>query len=118
MQRLEKTISLIIFSVLISCLTIAYSFKMNQDITPHASAETDILVLAQKSITQSKSININTANRHMLTNLPGIGPKLAGRIIEYRDAHGLFSSREEITQVKGIGEKKYQAISEMITVSD
>ena len=118
MQRLEKTISLIIFLGLISCLTISYSFKMNQDITPHASAETDILALAQEKITQSKSININTANRHMLTNLPGIGPKLATGIIEYRDAHGLFSSREEITQVKGIGEKKYKAISAMITITD
>jgi len=118
MQRLEKIISLIIFLGLISCLTISYSFKMNQDITPHASAETDILALAQEKIIQSKSININTANRHVLTNLPGIGPKLARRIIEYRNANGLFSSREEITRVKGIGEKKYQAISDKITVSD
>jgi len=118
MQRLEKTISLVALLGLISCLTISYSLKISQNIAPYASAQTDTLVLAQEKITQSKIININTASRYQLTRLPGIGPKFAERIIEYRDAHGSFSSCQEIKQVKGIGQKKYQAISDKITVTD
>ena len=118
MQKLEKAISFIIFSGLISCFTISYSLKINQDIALSAGTETDSLALAREKIIQLKIININTANRHQLTKLPGIGPKSAERIIGYRDAHGLFNSCEEIIKVKGISEKKYQAISGMITVND
>ena len=118
MQRLEKTISLVVLLGLISCLTISYSLKISQSIAPYASAETDTLVLAQEKITQSKIININTASRYQLTRLPGIGPRLAERIVEYRDAHGSFSSCQEIKRVKGIGEKKYKTISTVIAVTD
>ena len=118
MQRLEKTISLIVFSCLISCITISYSLKINQDIVPSVGAETDEIIFAQEKTTQSKIININTASRYQLTKLPGIGPKLAERIIEYRDAHGSFSSCQEIKRVKGIGEKKYKTISTVIAVTD
>jgi comEA protein len=118
MQRLEKAISIIIFSGLIACITISYSLKANQAIIPVAKAESDEIISAQKNIGQSKIININTANRYLLTKLPGIGPKLAERVVEYRDAHGLFTSCEDIMKVKGIGQKKYQIISGMITVND
>jgi comEA protein len=118
MQRLEKTISIIIFSGLIACLTVSYSLKTNQAIVLSAKAESVEIISAQEKISQSKIININTANRYQLTKLPGIGPKLAERVVEYRDAHGLFTSREDIMKVKGIGRKKYQAISGMIIVND
>jgi comEA protein len=118
MQRLEKTISIIIFSGLIACITISYSLKTNQAIVPAAKAESDEIISAQKKIGQSKIININTANRYLLTKLPGIGPKLAERVVEYRNTHGLFASCEDIMKVKGIGRKKYQAISEKIIVND
>jgi comEA protein len=116
MQRLERTISIFIFSGIISCLAVSYSFKISQPRT--ASAETMRLLHAQESIIESKIVNINTAGRYQLTKLPGIGPKLADRIVKYRDEHGPFSSCEDIKKVKGIGEKKYQAIFGMITVSD
>ena len=61
-------------------------------------------------------ININTALRGELTDLPGIGDAIAGRIIDYREQHGPFSRIEDIRGVSGIGEKRFDAIKELITV--
>jgi competence protein ComEA len=49
-------------------------------------------------------------------DLPGIGPVLAERIFEYRRQNGPFSSIEDIRRVSGIGEKRYEAIQDKITV--
>lgn len=61
-------------------------------------------------------ININTAPVELLTELPGIGDALAARIVEYRETNGPFAAVDEIMAVKGIGEKTYGNIEEMITV--
>ena len=60
-------------------------------------------------------IDINTANEKELDALPGIGPAIAGRIVEYRSSQP-FTKIEDIMQVKGIGEKKLAKIKELITV--
>ena len=64
----------------------------------------------------SDKININTANSNLLQSLPGIGPVLSERIVEYRDKNGLFSSIEDIREVSGIGEKKFEGIKDLICV--
>jgi len=61
-------------------------------------------------------ININTASRGELTDLPGIGSVLAGRIVDYRTGNGPFSRIEDIRKVTGIGEKRYEAIKDRIKV--
>jgi competence ComEA-like helix-hairpin-helix protein len=61
-------------------------------------------------------VNINTADAELLCTLPGIGPKTAERIIEYRQTRGGFSSIEEINNVRGIGPKRYDDIKALITV--
>jgi len=63
------------------------------------------------------SININTADLDTLTALPGIGESLAQAVIDYRSSNGPFSSPEELMNVSGIGESKYNAIAAMITTN-
>ena len=67
---------------------------------------------------EARKINLNTASAELLTDLPGIGAALAQRIVEYRENNGPFQSVEEIMEVKGIGEKIYHAIADLITVED
>ena len=64
----------------------------------------------------SGKININTATSAELDTLPGIGTAYAGRIIEYRNAHGGFKSTEEIKNVKGIGDKTFEKFRNNITI--
>ena len=59
-------------------------------------------------------ININTASQSQLENLPGIGPVMASRIIDYRSQNGEFKTLEDLEKVKGIGTKKAQAIKAYI----
>lgn len=66
--------------------------------------------------TVSFPVNINTADADTLTALPGIGQVLAERIVAYRRQNGPFRVIEEITNVEGIGEKKAEAILDLITV--
>ena len=61
-------------------------------------------------------ININLATQSELTGLPGIGGVLASRIVDYRRQYGDFSRIEDIRNVSGIGEKRYEAIQDKITV--
>jgi competence protein ComEA len=61
-------------------------------------------------------VNINTADSETLQTLPGIGPALAGRIIDYRDEHGPFVTVDDLTAVKGIGEATLEKLRPLITV--
>ena len=61
-------------------------------------------------------VNINTATQTELETLPGIGPSLALKIINYRKENGKFSSIEEIKSVSGIGESKFEALKRFIVV--
>jgi len=63
----------------------------------------------------SPRINLNLATEADLDQLPGIGPAYAHRIIEYRQAHGRFRRIEELKNIKGIGEKRFEDIRNLIT---
>jgi competence ComEA-like helix-hairpin-helix protein len=63
-----------------------------------------------------KPININKASAVDFDRLPGIGLGLAQRIIDYRDQQGNFTSIEDIKNVSGIGEKKFQAIEKYLSL--
>ncbi len=60
-------------------------------------------------------VNINTADLAALESLPGIGPALAQRIVDYRQAHGPFVRIEDIMEVSGIGPATFQEIQDLIT---
>ncbi len=63
-------------------------------------------------------ININTASAAELQNLPRIGPKVAQRIVDYRTQNGPFKKIEDIMKVRGIGEKVFDQIKDLITVGE
>jgi len=61
-------------------------------------------------------VNINTAGLEELESLPGIGPSIAQRIIDYREANGPFSKTADIVNVSGIGPATFEQIKDRITV--
>lgn len=66
--------------------------------------------------TVTGAIDLNTATKEQLVLLPKIGEVLAQRIIDYRDSVGGFSSKEELKNVSGIGNKIYEGLKDLVTV--
>ena len=62
-------------------------------------------------------VNINTATSEQLQLLPRVGPALAGRVIEFREANGPFRSIEEIVAVRGIGENLLEVLEPFLVTS-
>lgn len=73
---------------------------------------------AQDEKTQSDKININIATAEELDTLPNIGPARAADIIAYREENGSFQSIEEIKNIKGIGDKSFEDLKDLITVGE
>ena len=73
-------------------------------------------VYSSSTVSTSAKININTANANMLQALTGIGPVLSERIIKYRNQNGFFGVIDDIKDVSGIGEKKFEGIKDLICV--
>lgn len=71
---------------------------------------------SNKNTSVNKKVNINTANQSELETLTGIGPSTASKIIEYRKQNGKFSKIEEIKEVSGIGEMKFEKIKDEIEI--
>jgi competence protein ComEA len=74
--------------------------------------------LAAAKPAPTEKVNLNTATVEQLTTLPGVGAKLAARIVEYREKVGRFRSADELLNVKGIGEKNFQKLEPWLTVSE
>jgi competence protein ComEA len=82
------------------------------DQQPSASSQT-----AAASNQQSpQRININTASTNELERLPGIGQGLAARIIEHREKYGPFRRPEHLIAVRGISDRRFRALRDLITV--
>ena len=71
---------------------------------------------SDNAVSISEKININTADVSKLDELPGVGEAIAKKIIEYREYNGNFSSIEEIKNVSGIGESKFEKMKDYICV--
>lgn len=101
-------------------LTIAYTFtsigiligKRNADVMPLPQSEKT--VKTTPSPDNSDKLNLNTATKEELINLPGIGPSLADAIIAYREEREGFYSIYELETISGIGDKKIQQIEDLI----
>lgn len=88
-------------------INIAARQEQTADGTPAAPAA---------SSAQGGFVNLNTATKEELDTLPGIGPAMASRIIEYRQANGGFKSIEDIKEVKGIGEAKFAKMKDRLRI--
>lgn len=75
-----------------------------------------IIMSEEGSDSSSSIVNINTANETELEQLPGIGPSISRKIVEYRNKNGKYKSIEDIKNVTGIGDSKYEKIKDFIKV--
>jgi competence protein ComEA len=71
---------------------------------------------SQPGTTAGGLVNLNTADATTLETLPRVGPALAGRIIDWREANGGFGSVEDLRNVTGIGDKTFADLKDLVTV--
>ena len=71
---------------------------------------------AETKASAAAPLNLNTATAVQLEKLPGVGPRTAARIVEYRQKNGSFKKIEELMNVRGMGEKSFLRIKNQITV--
>jgi competence protein ComEA len=76
-------------------------------------------VAAQTSAPQSASgqVNVNTASAAQLALLPRVGPAVAQRIVEHREANGAFKTLEDLLLVRGIGEKTFELLEPYVALA-
>jgi comEA protein len=73
---------------------------------------------AKAAAAAATPVNLNTASADQIAALPGVGPKAAQRIVEYRQKNGGFKKIEELMNVKGFGEKSFLKLKSLITVTE
>jgi len=82
---------------------------------PRLGEETSPIEPPSRLPSTTGKVNINTADLVTLESLPGIGPSLAQRIIDYRQSHGPFERIEDIMEVSGIGQVTFEGIQDLLT---
>lgn len=92
------------------------SVDLNAVVTDGFSLE--IPPYGEENISMIPVVNINTADKNTLLLVPGIGSVTADRIIEYRQKNGKFEKIEDITRVRGIGEKTFIKIKDYIKTEE
>lgn len=108
----------------LSNVNLAFSLSDGQKIKiPNINEENEESIIEEKAgeniiiegnKTEEEKININKATQTEIETLPGIGPSTALKIINYRNEHGKFEKIEDIKNVSGIGDSKYENIKEYI----
>jgi competence protein ComEA len=64
----------------------------------------------------SSLISLNQASASQLEELPGVGPALAGRMVDWRTANGGFKAKEDLLNVAGIGDKLFASVKDLVTL--
>lgn len=98
-----------------SAASVISSVPSSQSVPSRASSQTETSSITKRTVPPAQpDIDLNTATVEELCVIPKIGPVLAGRILEYRDAYGPLSSLEELLEVKGIGDKLYETLCQYV----
>ncbi len=71
-----------------------------------------------ESAVNSVGVNVNTASRHLLTYISGLGPQLAQNVVDYRKENGAFNSRKELMKVPRMGAKAFEQAAGFLRISD
>ena len=94
-----------------------YIPKQGEEVTSSNQEVEENIALGNTSKESSKrKININKASKEELDTLPGIGESTAEKIINYRKEHKSFKSIEELKEVKGIGDAKFEEIKDLVDI--
>lgn len=99
-----------------------YVPNKNDNITEYITIENGNNLITEGNNTsnnlkgENDKVNINTATLNELDSLPGIGPSTAQKIIDYREENGNFKTIEDLQNVKGIGDAKFEEIKDKIIV--
>jgi len=119
-NRRERAILLLVTAAFLVGVGVSYCRRAG---LRHQAALNPIAVVqdtrggcAPDSAAYSLPVDLNQATPRQLDGLPGIGPVLAGRIVEYRQRKGGFHRVSELRAVSGIGEKRYSALKDLVTV--
>jgi protein Tex len=76
------------------------------------------LGMVVESCVNTVGVNLNTASRHLLMHISGLGPGLASSIVDHRTVNGPFRSRKELLEVAGLGEKAYEQCGGFLRIQD
>jgi len=112
MKMLNFCVALIFSLSLCLAVAPAESFAKSND-TASTVEKTTKATKSTKMATEA--VNVNTADKTTLTQIPGIGPVTADSILKYREANGNFNSAEDLLNVRGIGEKTLKKMEPFLT---
>jgi len=119
-NRRERAVLLLVTAAFIVGTGIAYyrraEFRHQAALNPIAVVQDTPAAALPDSAAAPTPVDLNQATPQQLDGLPGIGPALAGRITEYRRRRGGFHSVSELRNISGIGEKRYSAMKDLVTV--
>ncbi len=108
LTRQEKLILIFLAVTILSGVCINYALKKQPALSRFYKCS------VFESDARPLNININNATKQEFIQLPGVGEKIALRIIQYRKIHDGFKAKEELKNIKGIGENKFKKIEQYI----
>ncbi len=101
------------YLVMTTALLVALSAGLSPDIVTAQTSSAG----GQDARTTADRVDLNSADQEALEALPGVGPRTAERIIAYREEHGGFKKVEELMNIRGIGERTFLRLRELVQIS-